>query len=60
VIEVVYNKNPMVFEGSWEREILEKAVKAYNTKTCVKFIEHTNERDYVEIVKGYGWVMALM
>ena len=37
-----------------EVRILEKAFRTYRRRTCIRFRPHTNEKDYLHIVKGLG------
>uniref|UniRef100_A0AC35U4N0 Metalloendopeptidase n=1 Tax=Rhabditophanes sp. KR3021 TaxID=114890 RepID=A0AC35U4N0_9BILA len=43
----------MAFTQSEVNE-LEKSFATYRKSTCVRFIERTNEKDYLNIVKGFG------
>ena len=35
---------------------IDRAIKEWETKTCIKFVPRTNETDYVEFFRGKGHV----
>ncbi|KAI6188790.1 Metalloendopeptidase [Aphelenchoides besseyi] len=37
-----------------EVRLLEKAFRTYRKRTCIRFRPHTNEKDYLYVVKGLG------
>ena len=43
--------NVVGFNGPTERAI-RKAMKAWEEKTCIQFVERTNERDYIQFIDG--------
>jgi hypothetical protein len=45
-----------VFSAQNEVKLLERAFRAYRRRTCIRFKPHTNEKDYLYIVKGLGLV----
>uniref|UniRef100_A0A6C0JQM8 Metalloendopeptidase n=1 Tax=viral metagenome TaxID=1070528 RepID=A0A6C0JQM8_9ZZZZ len=49
---VFYNINE-TFSGE-EIETINDAFKQIENQTCIKFVERTYEKDYIEIFKGYG------
>lgn len=50
---------PYVLDGSLSnsaQRAIQDAVNEYATRTCVRFVPRTNERDYVRFYRGSGCV----
>uniref|UniRef100_A0A914UZF2 Metalloendopeptidase n=1 Tax=Plectus sambesii TaxID=2011161 RepID=A0A914UZF2_9BILA len=37
-----------------ERSLLEKAFQTYRERTCIRFVPHSGQTDFLQISKGYG------
>ena len=35
---------------------VKQAMKVWESKTCIRFVERTNEKAYLEFFRGQGWV----
>ena len=50
------NDNLLTDTGDESRGFIKSAIKEWQTKTCVKFIDRTSEEDYIEFVYEEGYV----
>lgn len=48
----------VIAEG--DKEIVVKAMSHYEKHTCLRFKERTDEEDFVEFEKGYGYATKLV
>ena len=42
--------------GSSGKQAFREAVKEFREKTCLRFTPYTNEKDYLWVYRGSGWV----
>ena len=35
---------------------VKQAMRVWESKTCIRFVERTNEKAYLEFFRGQGWV----
>jgi hypothetical protein len=41
--------------GRYERSVIAKAILEFHNKTCIRFVPHTNQDDYLNIQPGNGY-----
>ena len=53
------NKNNIFLAGVSGRKAFQAAITEFERKTCIRFIRHTHEEDYIWVHRGSGWVSKI-